>query len=159
MRNKSYRNFWGAVLAGFLGGFLAMLVLKSTPAVMAHSQMNKMAASIYNLVDENGKIFGRMEKSKNFPPMFYLFDENGKMRIQMATYEDGVPLFALNDHKNRTRGLYRLAGKNHSPVIVMKDSKGKDRIVMGLDLTNEKENPFLAYFDEKGKKHMAFGNY
>jgi len=55
--------------------------------------------------------------------------------------------------------LLRLAGSNESPVLVIKDRKGTDRLVLGLDLNGENEEPFLATFDAQGQKHLVFGNY
>lgn len=80
---------------------------------------------------------------------------DGKDRIQIATYEAagerGLPLVGLFDNRSQLRLLLRLAGTNESPVVVMKDRRGRDRLVMGLGMSGE-EKPFLVTTDEQGRK-------
>ncbi len=87
---------------------------------------------------------------------------DGKDRIQIATYtaahERGLPLVALFDNRSRLRMLLRLAGSNESPVLIFKDRRGSDRIVLGLGLSGEEE-PFLSTTDRSGKKTNHFGSY
>ena len=93
----------------------------------------------------------------------FLFGPDGQPRIQMGTYsaagENGLPLVGLGDNHGHIRMLFRLAGPNESPVIIMKDTSGTDRLVMGLDMAAPAQAPFLSVIDKDGQKHNLFGNY
>ncbi|MBI4377421.1 MAG: hypothetical protein HY549_13355 [Elusimicrobia bacterium] len=44
-------------------------------------------------------------------------------------------------------------------MIVWRDSRNKDRMVMGLDPYMRTEDPFLVTYDLKGRKTAVFGDY
>ncbi len=95
-----------------------------------------------------------------------LYAQDGGERVQVGTYsghysaaENGLPLVGLFDNRTKLRLLLRLAGPNESPVLVFKDGKGSDRMVLGLALHDSDEEPFLAYFDREGKKHTLLGTW
>lgn len=96
-------------------------------------------------------------------PVQNFYGPNGKVRIQMGLYtaqgEAGLPLLGLSDNQGQLKMLFRLAGKNESPVIIMKDNLQRDRIVMGLGLNDGVQEPFLATYDKDGQKTVIFGNY
>ncbi len=96
-------------------------------------------------------------------PVQAFFGEDGKMRIQLGTYsaqgERGLPLVGLSDNNGHLRMLLRLAGPNESPVLIMKDKGGNDRIVMGLALSDKSEDPFLSVTDSSGQRKTIFGSY
>ena len=91
------------------------------------------------------------------------YDEDGAMRVQLGTYsgagERGQPVIGLNDARGNIRMLLRLAGSNESPVIVMKDKSGSDRLVMGLGLSDGQQEPFLSVTDSSGQRRDIFGSY
>ena len=91
---------------------------------------------------------------------FYAAD--GKIRLQLGTYtapgERGLPLITMNDNKGDIRMLFRLAGPNEAPVLIMKDKNHNDRLIMGLSLSGTEE-PFLATYDSSGTKTNVFGSY
>lgn len=84
----------------------------------------------------------------------YVMTPEGRMRIQAGTYEQagekGLPVLALSDNKDQIRLLFRLAGSNESPVLVMKDRSGADRLVIGLKMSGPSEEPFLQVVDDRG---------
>ena len=95
-----------------------------------------------------------------------LYARDGGERVQVGTYsghysstESGLPLVGLFDNRAKLRLLLRLAGPNESPVLVFKDGKGSDRMVIGLALNDAGEEPFLAYFDREGVKHTLLGTW
>lgn len=96
-------------------------------------------------------------------PAQAFYGEDGKMRIQLGTYnaagERGLPLVGLSDNKGHLRMLLRLAGDNESPVLIMKDKTGRDRIVLGLALSDASEEPFLSVTDSAGARKAVFGTY
>ena len=84
---------------------------------------------------------------------------DGRRRLQLATYsgsyskaEKGQPLIGFSDSKGKLRLLFRLAGKNESPAIVLKNSKGKDQMVIGLGLNDPEEKPYITFYDKRGRK-------
>jgi hypothetical protein len=98
--------------------------------------------------------------------MISLMGADGKQRIQLGSYdgsysksEKGLPLIGFSDNQGGLRMLFRLAGSNESPVLVFKDRKHRDRMVIGLSLNGNSEEPFIAFFDKSGKKHLLMGAY
>jgi len=65
----------------------------------------------------------------------------------------------LSDNKGELRMLFRLFGPNEVPVLIFKDSQHRDRMVLGLDLYDNDEEPFIATFDKSGKKQLLVGKY
>lgn len=92
-----------------------------------------------------------------------LYAEDGGLRVQVGSYsrgaEKGQPLIGLSDNTAKLRLLLRLAGKNESPVLVFKDTAGRDRMVMGLGMNDAAQEPFIATFDQNGKKTLLTGSY
>lgn len=124
--------FYGAM--AFLGGAVGQVVLALYMAQPALAG----AASDRQLVSNR----------------MYVMTPEGHMRIQAGTYdqagERGLPVLALSDNRDQIRLLFRLAGTNESPVLVMKDKSGADRLVMGLKLSGPSEEPFLQIVDDRG---------
>lgn len=96
------------------------------------------------------------------PDAVWIKGPDGRDRVQIATYtaasERGLPLVGLFDNRSQLRLLLRLAGTNESPVIVMKDQRGRDRLVLGLGL-NGSGDPFCSITDTQGRKTDVFGHY
>lgn len=89
-------------------------------------------------------------------------NDKNNMRLSTGIYAENppLPLLALGPDSpgNAVKGLLRLAGANHSGVVVIKDNPDSDRIVMGLNLSDPAEEPFLVYYGKRGKKTL-FGNF
>jgi hypothetical protein len=171
-----------ALIAGmaFAGGFAAQLVAHpatgqaqvvpedvynnsngSTPQIINQGPSN-LGQNVLTLSDlKNRK--GLTAFVNDGQPGEILYGEDGQIRLQLGTYtapgERGLPLVALSDNTGHVRALLRLAGDHQSPVLIMKDSSGKDRLVMGLSLTDPAQEPFLAVTDKDGHRKMIFGEY
>lgn len=95
-------------------------------------------------------------------PVQNFYGPDGDVRIQMGLYtapgEAGLPLLGLSDNQGELKMLFRLAGKNESPVLIMKDNQQRDRIVMGLGPHDDTQEPFLVTYDKDGQKTVVFGN-
>lgn len=155
MKSK-YSNILILAVFGFLGGMFSQLVIAPEKSFAAASEY------IQRFFDKNNKL--RLDLGVyNNTPVQQFYGEDGKLRIQLGTYiapgEKGLPFIGLSDNNGNLRMLFRLAGSNESPVIIMKDKSQRDRIVMGLAPSDADQEPFLAYFDKDGSKHMAFGKY
>lgn len=136
-RLTKYLRYLVIPAMAFAGGFVAQVVLQPASSLAAN-----MFASTQ--------------------PMFF-YGEDGQPRLQMGMYtapgEKGLPLVGLSDNHGRLRMLFRLAGANESPVIVMKDTNGRDRLVMGLGLNDPQQAPFLSLVDGSGAHQNVFGQY
>lgn len=102
----------------------------------------------------------------NGQPMQNLYGEDGKLRLQFGTYsgevranEKGLPTVTLYDNEGLLRLLFRLDGPNQGPLIIMKDKKQKNRVIMGLDIWDGDEEPFLAIWDKDGKQQNIYGDF
>lgn len=85
-----------------------------------------------------------------------LFGDDGQVRLHFGTYtppsEYGLPMIGISDNRGHLRMLFRLAVATESPVIVMKDHAGQDRLVLGLGLSDSGEDALLSITDSNGKK-------
>lgn len=182
MKKKHVLELAVICLFAFLGGFVSDLVFKPTP-----SHAESQDVSFANLVGQNRRLsIDAFVKGNEVTEQFYdaagnarlnfglrmgqpvenFIGEDGQVRLQLAIYpgnvdpnEQGLPFIGFSDNKGALKMLFRLAGRNGSPVIVMKDNQHRDRIVMGLALNDANEEPFLAIFDKNGNKKMIFGEY
>lgn len=142
-------------LFSFAGGFAAQM-LAGSPALA-----EKGFSSFLALKDEKNAKGWNAYVSDGQPGMVF-YGENGEMRLQAGTYngggERGQPMFSLNDASGHIKMLLRIAGSSDSPVIVMKDNQGRDRLVMGLSF-DDKQEPFLSLTDSAGVSKDFFGHY
>ena len=95
-----------------------------------------------------------------------MYNQDGQERLQLGTYdgsqkrsEKGLPFIGFSDNDRQLRLLFRLAGPNQSPVLVFKDTNHRDRMVIGLAMADGDEEPFIAFFDESGDKHLLMGEF
>ena len=141
----------------FTGGFVGQAVF-APKAADAQGQSDR-----YFALRDQKNAKGIATYVSDGQPGQVFYGENGQMRLQMGTYngagERGLPLLALSDTTGHIRLLFRLAGENESPVMIMKDKSGRDRIVMGLQLGGAEQEPFLSITDASGKSQTVFGTY
>lgn len=156
------KHFTSVILVcvfGFLGGVFSDQYMKSAAADGKY----KSEKEGVRYLDDKNRI--RMDIGvMNGQPLQDLYGADGKLRLQFGTYggnshETGLPSFTMYDNSGRLRMLFRLDGPNEAPLLIMKDKKGRDRLILGLDLWNEKEGAFLVLFDENGKKQDIIGNF
>lgn len=147
-------RFFILALCAFLGGFAANLV---TPALAENGALS------YWFLGDNANRKGVESYVNNGYPAQNFYGRDGQLRLQMGTYnaggEAGLPMVGLSDNHGHLKMLFRLAGPNESPVIIMKDNAGRDRVVMGLGLNDAAQDPFLATFGANGQKTMVYGSY
>jgi hypothetical protein len=149
-----------AAIFAFLGGFTAQVLLAAKPG-FAQETRRMLAGTLLEVMGpDNKKGVEAYVSDGQAEQIFY--GEDGKPRIEMGSYpgagERGQPLTGLWDNKGELRLLLRLAGPTDSPVIVMKDSQGRDRLVMGLSF-DAKQDPFLNITDSTGANKNLFGFY
>ena len=149
---------------GFSGGVLAQLWFSPSKAIAGNNRT--LSANTIYLQSAGGKQQAVLWGQPNGGGMISLMGPDGKQRIQLGSYdgshsksEKGLPLIGLSDNRGDLRLLFRLAGSNESPVLVFKDKKHRDRMVIGMALNDRGEEPFIAFFDKSGKKHLLMGKY
>jgi hypothetical protein len=142
----------------FAGGFAAQLMMGTATGYADGAWQTAHALMVAD--DKNVK--GIESYINDGQPGQIFYGEDGKMRLQMGTYsgagERGMPLLSLNDNKGEIKMLLRIAGASESPVIVMKDNSGRDRLVMGLSF-DDKQEPFLSITGADGQAKDIFGHY
>lgn len=154
---RTFVHFLVVAAFSFAGGFSAALLGGGAPATA------QQASSGFFALNDGKNLKGVNLYVHDGQPGQIFYGENGQMRVQIGTYsgtgERGQPLFALSDVRGHIRLLLRLAGPNESPVLVMKDKAGRDRLVMGLALSGEGQEPFLSITGADGKRHDVFGSF
>lgn len=91
----------------------------------------------------------------------------GGVRLQNGLYpysqsdrqrEPDLPYIEMSDRKGTARLLYKLNGRgaNNAPEIVMMDSKGKRRLLLGTALSDESEEGYLTLYDRNGRSSNVF---
>jgi len=161
LKQKKISSIVLVVVSSFLGGAFSTALLQP-PAVLAQAYRSLIGDKL-QIMNHQGTRTADIITPANAGGLLNLYGEDGSLRIQAGTYsaagERGLPLIGLSDNKAKLRMLFRLAGRNESPVLIFKDKSGRDRIVMGLDMSDSAQEPFLALIDKKGKKRPIFGKY
>lgn len=153
---------WMMILVmSFLGGMCAQLLFSSRQAI-AQSQEVLRAQRLY-FVGPDGRNGGQVYFADGSGAIISLNAADERQRIQIGTYngtgEKGLPLIGLSDNSGALRLLFRLAGSNESPVMIFKDRQGRDRLVIGLGLSDSSEEPFISYIEKDGTKKTLMGTY
>lgn len=143
------KNIIIIALFSFLGGITGSLIFQ-IPAVQAKiTNENFSSIQFFNKNQNRVGFLGNYQEKGGF----FLFDEEEQTTIQMGSYgtgaEEGQTLIGLNDRNNALRYLLRLNGRQDSPTLIMKDSGGVDRIIIGLD--GSTQVPYFKYIDGKGE--------
>ncbi|TAL38776.1 MAG: hypothetical protein EPN97_03475 [Alphaproteobacteria bacterium] len=147
-------------LFGFGGGVFSDQFLRPAAAATEQHRMNGMLG----FFDENRE---RMDMGVyNGQAQQNIYGADGKLRLQFGTYagevrenEKGLPSFTLYDNDGKLKMVLRLDGPNQGPLIIMKDNTGTNRMIMGLDIWDKAEEPFLVTWDKDGKQHDIVGNF
>lgn len=139
---------------------------------LLHGPTDAIAREAYNnareiLRDVKGKPRIDMGVYDNNQPSVNLIGEDGRVRMQQSLYDGasnpgdrGLPVTTLYDNNGRLRMLLRIgAGKNQSPMLIMKDSLQRDRLILGLSINEAGEEPFMVIIDKSGAKHTLFGEF
>jgi len=136
------------------GRAVALLGLLLAAAPIARAQ--PMSATSYELRGPNGKTAAMLAMSPNGSPGLWLMDPEGRPRMSLGLYpeNDFTPGLVLTDEKGEAVGLFRMAGPNHSPVVVFK-ADGSDRMILGLDMNDRGRAPFLTIAGEPGNRLKA----
>ncbi|MCB9965217.1 MAG: hypothetical protein H6855_03960 [Rhodospirillales bacterium] len=133
---------------GLVGGLAGSLLLPASPLQAALSQGNYSSVQTYNGQGYRTSSLGAGTSGQG---TLFLFDENGQGTVQIGSYDDGAEkgqgLIGLNDRQGHLRFLLRLHNATDAPTLVMKDRRGRDRIVIGLDAN---EDPYFKYVTAKG---------
>ncbi len=148
-------------LSGFLGGIFSDQVLRPHAVQAAEDASNRMR----NIYDGDGhrRIDLGMDHNQTLQDFF---GPDGRLRIQLATYdgsvredEKGLPCVTLYDNSGKLKLLFRLDGPNQDPLIIMKDNTGTNRMIMGLDIWDKAEEPFIVTWDKSGQQHDVVGHF
>jgi hypothetical protein len=138
-------------LCAFLGGAAVQIAFLSVPT-SADTQKPTNYQALFDTLNQKGvETFVYLGQ-----PTQKFYGENGKVRIQIGTYEAagdrGQPMISLSDKQGHERLLLRLAGPNESPVMLFKDDKGKNRLIIGLDTANPNQDAMISILDKDGKR-------
>lgn len=163
-----WQTFYVCVFA-FLGGIVSEQLLHPHNSIaQTPPQVTKddVMGSVHEIFDTSGQ--RRIDLSAARSPMQNFYGANSMVRLQLGIYpgeegpvgDAGLPEITFSDRAGRVRMLLRLAqGNNQAPILVMKDTKGKDRVLLGTSFADEDEDAFLVYFDKYGVKHNVFGKF
>ncbi len=155
MLSDKARSVLLAIAGGMAGGFLFQAL--RLPPIAADSAPKLVSAQELRLVDGSGRLLGQLARGNEGSPALFLYDGKGTARVVIGLYGDGTPHLVLNDDKGLATAIVRQAGAQQSPVIVLK-AKGRDRLILGLNMSQPQTDPFLVTFDRNGKKNH-FGEY
>jgi hypothetical protein len=161
MDKKFFISICVLALAGFAGGVFSDQFLK--PAAEAARAAAASPTSFF--FDSSGE--RRIDLGLFHDQTVQdFYGKDGKLRLQLATYdgsvragEKGLPCFTLYDNEGKLKMVLRLDGPNQGPLIIMKDNSGTNRMIMGLDIWDKDEEPFLVTWDKDGKQHDIIGKF
>lgn len=143
------KQFLMMTLSAFFGAVIAILLIAPSPSEAINSRISGLFEA-YNSSKQRVAIMGAGNEQQG---TMFLFNENGKLSHQIGSYgagsEKGQSLMGLHDRQGHLRYLFRLHGQHDSPVLVMKDKAGQDKIVIGLE--GEEETPYFKFIDPSGR--------
>jgi hypothetical protein len=151
---------WRSAIVGLFGGLLLQLALLNGRTLRASLGEWIRGSGLVLHSGDSGRAV--VQKAAGDGSALFFLNTGGNARLQAAIYPEtpANPLLALSpdDRTSNVKGLLRLAGGNHSGVVVLKDKPAGDRLVLGLNLNHPDEEPFLAYW-ENGRRKLLFGSF
>ncbi len=151
---RKFLQMLPVLVAGFAGGVAGSVLMQPTPLLAAQSSEKAPPKNIQpiDLYNQTGKRVAYLGPGEILQGTFFLYDDQQNIRIQMGSYagsrEGGQSLIGLHDRKERLRLLFRLAGREDSPTLILKDIYGRDRLVIGLE--GASEEPYIRVMDKNG---------
>ena len=119
------------VLAGFLGGGVAVLLLQG---IQAHAQAGgirqRVIAREFVLVDKAGNERLLLSVNEHNSAGLHLYSVKGKELLALGSGEDGATGLTMRDSAGKPR-LGMDVYKDGTPDLTMYDSAGKLRLLMG----------------------------
>ncbi len=107
----------------------------------------------YDIFNNFSERIGYLGPGNGGQGTLFLFNTKQGIEIQMGAYdsgsETGQSLFGMHDRKGDLRLLMRLHGNEDSPVIILKNKNGIDKMLIGLG--GDAELPFIKYQNSKGE--------
>ncbi len=138
------RNSTKSFLFGLLGGVIGAMAITSSPVQAGIEKAFNTTLEVFNKKQQRVAFLGASREDQG---ALFLFNPDGQLRAQMGTYPSGSEkdqaLFGLHDRSSELRYLVRLHGERDSPVIVLKDKYGIDKLIIGLN--GEDEAPYIRY--------------
>jgi len=145
----------GALTGIWLGGRVGLVPSANAQSPSAPGVVSTRALEV---VDAGGHRQILLTTTPEGSPGIWLMDKNGRARLNIALYGDDNATIVLNDENERAVQVLRTMGKQAAPVLVMK-SRGLDRLVVGVNWTGPKDEPFMVFYDDQGNKRQVFGKY
>ena len=151
-------NWYGIMAASLISGFSGSLLSNGSKAHAYGERI--LQGQQLTLTDNGGRRYLQIAKGETGQSSaIFIFDGKDRSRVEVGTYEDGIPTIALEGEDHTPKAILRMAGGNQSGVLVFKDKHHHDRMILGLDMENSDEQPFLVTFDANGTKKVIFGRY
>ena len=146
----------GMVLGHWLAAHLTWPAFRAEAQSAPTSRASVLSTHALEVVGADGRRQIAMGTSGEGSPGIWIFDRNGKVRLSIGLYGDNNASVVLNDENEQAVQIFRTVGERSAPVLVMK-SRGRDRIVMGLN--GASQDPFLVLYGADGAKQSVFGQY
>ena len=150
-------TFLYPVLSGFLGASLALYGPPLARDLYAYGGGAPVRSTSLVLEDAAGRRKITLDRTADGGSSLFFFDSQDRSRMEVGTYGDGLPFVVLEGEHHTPKALLRMAGPNQSGVLVFKDKHNRDRMILGLDMNDADEEPFLVTFDRKGQRKVVFG--
>ena len=138
------------VLAGFLGGGVAVVLLQG---IQAHAQEGGVQQSViarqFVLVDAEGHMRVAATVDSRSVAGLHVYDPRGKERLTLTVDRDGTPLVGMTGRLGEPQLVLGVTGND--PVINMMDAQGIPRVTMKVGFGGA---PLLV-MDRLGQKWSA----
>jgi hypothetical protein len=146
----------GMMLGHWLAGYLTWPAVPAEAESGPTSRTGVLSTRTLEVVGSDGRRQIVMGTSGEGSPGIWILDRKGKVRLSIGLYGDSNASIVLNDESEQAVQIFRTVGERSAPVLVMK-SRGRDRIVMGLN--GASQDPFLVLYGDDGAKQSVFGQY
>lgn len=153
----SLKHIITSIFFGMVGAFFFSFVrLGLFPKVFAKTD-EVVSASVFNIVDSQGRVRGQIGLSKEGSPGIWFMDAKGVARVSAGVYPDDSGYIGLQDKNGQMIQLMRSFGVKEAPLLIFKNA-GADMMITGLNPGSE-ILPFLMTYEKDRSKKIHFGKY
>jgi len=142
------------LLAGLVAG--ALLAIRHRPLAAAPTASLRMRE--LHIVGADGAARVSIGPSREASAVIRITNERSTAAVEAGVHANGFPFLLVSDGGVRNFALGRVDGVQASPIVVFRTDDAV-RMVLGLDMIERAQSPFLVRYTADGRKHDVIGRY
>ena len=142
------------LLAGLISG--GLLALRYRP--LAAAPTASLRTREVRIVGADGAARLAIGLSREASAAIRMTNARSTAAIEAGVHANGFPFLLVSDGAVRNVALGRVDGVQASPIVVFR-TDDTVRLVLGLDMLERAQSPFLVRYTSDGRKHDVIGRY